>query len=122
VNDLRYSGTHLRSALTKFGRPGWRRYQPQAASTTRSNSLTSKNSAVAATGSNRASSRSSATSTSRRRAPQEALPGAAGYHAVFGAAVPFMVLALILALVMPEKPLSEEMIEVAEGKAEVPEY
>jgi hypothetical protein len=38
------------------------------------------------------------------------------------AAVPFMVLALVLALVMPEKPLSEEMIEVAEGKAEVPEY
>jgi EmrB/QacA subfamily drug resistance transporter len=48
--------------------------------------------------------------------------GAAAYHAVFGAAVPFMVLALVLALVMPEKPLSEEMIEVAEGKAEVPEY
>jgi formiminotetrahydrofolate cyclodeaminase len=48
--------------------------------------------------------------------------GAAAYHAVFGAAVPFMVLALVLALVMPEKPLSEEMIEVAEGKAEVLEY
>jgi hypothetical protein len=32
-----------------------------------------------------------------------------------------MVLALILALMMPEKPLSEEMIEVAVGKAEVPE-
>jgi EmrB/QacA subfamily drug resistance transporter len=48
--------------------------------------------------------------------------GAAAYHAVFGAAVPFMALALVLALVMPEKPLSEEMIEVAEGKAEVPEY
>jgi hypothetical protein len=28
----------------------------------------------------------------------------------------------ILALVMPEKPLSGEMIQVAEGKVEVPEY
>jgi hypothetical protein len=33
-----------------------------------------------------------------------------------------MGLALVLALVMPEKPLSAEMIEVAEGKVEVPEY
>jgi hypothetical protein len=33
-----------------------------------------------------------------------------------------MALALVLALVMPEKPLSEEMIQVAEGKVEVPEY
>jgi hypothetical protein len=32
-----------------------------------------------------------------------------------------MALALILDLVVPEKPLSEEMIEVA-GKVEVPEY
>jgi MFS family permease len=47
---------------------------------------------------------------------------AAAYHAVFFWTVPFMALALVLALVMPEKPLSEEMIEVAEGKVEVPEY
>jgi MFS family permease len=44
------------------------------------------------------------------------------YHAVFGWTVPFMGLAFVLALVMPEKPLSTEMIEVAEGKVEVPEY
>ncbi len=30
--------------------------------------------------------------------------------------------ALFLALVMREKPLSEEMIEVVRGKTEVPEY
>jgi len=35
---------------------------------------------------------------------------------------PFIGLALVLAVIMPEKPLSEEMIEVAAGKAEVPEY
>jgi hypothetical protein len=33
-----------------------------------------------------------------------------------------LVLVLVLALLMPEKPLWQEMIEVAEGKAEVPEY
>jgi hypothetical protein len=31
-------------------------------------------------------------------------------------------LSLVLGLVMREKPLSEEMIDVAEGKVEVPEY
>jgi EmrB/QacA subfamily drug resistance transporter len=46
----------------------------------------------------------------------------AAYHSVFLWTVPFMALALVLALVMPEKPLSEEMIAVAEGKVEVPEY
>jgi MFS family permease len=46
----------------------------------------------------------------------------AAYQAVFLWTVPLMALALILALVMPEKPLSEEMIEVAEGKSEAPEY
>jgi EmrB/QacA subfamily drug resistance transporter len=53
-----------------------------------------------------------------------ALPGGAvaAYHVVFAAAVPFMALALVLGLLMPEKPLSQEMIEVAEGKVEVPEY
>jgi hypothetical protein len=33
-----------------------------------------------------------------------------------------MALALLLALAMREKPLSEEMIEVAKGEAEIPEY
>jgi EmrB/QacA subfamily drug resistance transporter len=44
------------------------------------------------------------------------------FAAVFRCSVPFMALALVLALAMREKPLSEEMIEVAQGKAEVPEY
>jgi len=44
------------------------------------------------------------------------------YQSVFRWTVPFMVLALVLALATPEKPLSEEMIAVAEGKVEVPEY
>jgi EmrB/QacA subfamily drug resistance transporter len=44
------------------------------------------------------------------------------YRTVFLWTVPFMALALILAVIMREKPLSEEMIEVAEGKVEVPEY
>jgi len=55
-----------------------------------------------------------------------ARPAAADYvpafATVFRWTIPFMVLALVLALAMPEKPLSEEMIEVAQGKAEVPEY
>ena len=33
-----------------------------------------------------------------------------------------MAVALVLALVMREKPLSQEMIEIAQGKAEAPEY
>lgn len=33
-----------------------------------------------------------------------------------------MILSLILGLFMPEKPLSKEMIDVAAGKEEVPEY
>ena len=44
------------------------------------------------------------------------------YQSVFAWTIPFMVLALVLALVMRERPLSEEMIEVAAGQAEVPEY
>ncbi|HEX3749143.1 MAG TPA: hypothetical protein VHW06_01145 [Streptosporangiaceae bacterium] len=36
--------------------------------------------------------------------------------------VPFMAVALVLALMMKEKPLSEEMIDVAAGKVEVAEY
>jgi EmrB/QacA subfamily drug resistance transporter len=46
----------------------------------------------------------------------------AAYQTVFAWTTPFMVLALVLALIMPEKPLSQEMIEVAEGKTDVPEY
>ncbi len=33
-----------------------------------------------------------------------------------------MIVALLLALAMKEKPLSDEMIEVASGKVEVTEY
>jgi hypothetical protein len=44
------------------------------------------------------------------------------FDGVFRWTVPVMGLALILALVMREKPLSQEMIEVAQGNAEVPEY
>jgi EmrB/QacA subfamily drug resistance transporter len=50
---------------------------------------------------------------------------AAAVHAfrtVFAWTVPFMGLSLVFAVAMREKPLSEAMIEVAEGKAEVPEY
>ena len=47
---------------------------------------------------------------------------AGAYQTVFAWTVPFMGLALVLAAVMPEKPLSQEMIEVAEGRVEVPEY
>ena len=51
-------------------------------------------------------------------------PGAyvMAFAGVFRWTVPFLALALVLALVMREKPLSEEMIEVVEGKVEVPEY
>jgi MFS family permease len=42
--------------------------------------------------------------------------------AAFFWTVPFMGLALPLALVMREQPLSDEMIEVAAGKVEVAEY
>ncbi|MET9250332.1 MDR family MFS transporter [Nonomuraea sp. NPDC003709] len=44
------------------------------------------------------------------------------FHTVFLWTLPFMVLALLLGLVMREKPLSEEMVQVVEGKIEVPEY
>ncbi|QXE38420.1 MFS transporter [Streptomyces sp. GMY02] len=44
------------------------------------------------------------------------------FDTVFLLTVPFMVLSLILAVVMEEKPLSEEMAEIVEGKAEAPEY
>ena len=44
------------------------------------------------------------------------------FAVLFGWTVPFMVIALLLALVMKEKPLSEEMIDVASGKVDVAEY
>ncbi len=44
------------------------------------------------------------------------------YQAVFAWTIPFMAVAFILAMLMPEKPLSDEMIDVAAGKAEPPEY
>jgi EmrB/QacA subfamily drug resistance transporter len=44
------------------------------------------------------------------------------FTVLFGWTVPFMAFALVLALVMREKPLSEEMIDVAAGKVDVAEY
>jgi len=44
------------------------------------------------------------------------------FQTVFLWSAPFMIASFVLALVMREKPLSEEMIEVAEGRVEVPEY
>jgi EmrB/QacA subfamily drug resistance transporter len=54
-----------------------------------------------------------------RPTPADYVPA---FATVFRWTIPFMILALVLALAMPEKPLSEEMIEVAQGQAEVPEY
>jgi hypothetical protein len=51
--------------------------------------------------------------------------GAAGMHAfqtVFAWTVPFMVVALVLAVAMREKPLSDQMREIAAGEVEAPEY
>jgi EmrB/QacA subfamily drug resistance transporter len=48
-----------------------------------------------------------------------------GFHAfqtVFLWTVPFMGLALVLSLVMKEKPLSDDMLEVVAGNAEIAEY
>ncbi|MFI5888413.1 MDR family MFS transporter [Streptomyces sp. NPDC051554] len=44
------------------------------------------------------------------------------FQTVFFWTVPFMALAFVLSLAMKEKPLSEEMMQVAEGKVDVPEY
>ncbi|MDT0414015.1 MDR family MFS transporter [Streptomyces sp. DSM 41982] len=46
----------------------------------------------------------------------------AAFHTVFLWTLPFMGAALVAALAMREKPLSEEMREVAAGEVEVPEY
>ena len=51
--------------------------------------------------------------------------GATTVHAfsvVFSATVPIAAVMLVLALIMREKPLSEEIAEIAAGKAEAPEY
>ncbi|WP_408519323.1 MDR family MFS transporter [Paraburkholderia sediminicola] len=44
------------------------------------------------------------------------------YGSVFVSAAAMMGIALLLALLLREKPLSVEMIEVAEGRVDVPEY
>jgi len=44
------------------------------------------------------------------------------YHLLFMAAIPLAFIALMLALAMQEKPLSETAMEIAEGKIEAPEY
>jgi MFS family permease len=44
------------------------------------------------------------------------------FQTVFFWTVPFMALAFLCSVFMKEKPLSTEMMEVAEGKVEVPEY
>jgi MFS family permease len=46
----------------------------------------------------------------------------AAYQTVFEWTIPFMAVALILALIMREEPLSEEMADIAAGKAEAPEF
>lgn len=47
---------------------------------------------------------------------------AGAFGTVFFWTLPFLALSFVLALLMREKPLSEEMVQVAEGKVEVPEY
>ena len=44
------------------------------------------------------------------------------FQTVFAWTVPFMAVGLMLAAGMREKPLSDQMREVAAGQAEVPEY
>jgi hypothetical protein len=44
------------------------------------------------------------------------------YNTVFFWCVPLMALALVLALRLEEKPLSDEMLAVAAGDVDVPEY
>jgi hypothetical protein len=48
--------------------------------------------------------------------------GALNFFKSIGGAFGAALFGAILAVIMHEKPLSEEMIEVAEGKVEVPEY
>lgn len=46
----------------------------------------------------------------------------AAFHSVFHGAIVLMGLALVLAWLLREKPLSPEMVAVAEGRVDVPEY
>ncbi|NWE22484.1 hypothetical protein HX803_24905 [Pseudomonas sp. P7548] len=46
----------------------------------------------------------------------------AAFHSVFHGALILMALALVLAWLLREKPLSPEMVAVAEGRVDVPEY
>lgn len=45
-----------------------------------------------------------------------------GYHTIFKWAIPFMIVSIVLALIMEEKPLSDEMMKIADGSEEAPEY
>jgi hypothetical protein len=53
------------------------------------------------------------------RSPQATLHA---YVSVFAETAAVMGLALVLTLLMREKPLSAEMMKTAEGKVDVPEY
>lgn len=46
----------------------------------------------------------------------------AGYQTLFKWAIPFTILSFVLGLVMKEKPLSDEMMKIADGSEEAPEY
>lgn len=46
----------------------------------------------------------------------------AAFHMVFSGAIVLSAIAFLLALLLKEKPMSAEMIEVAEGRVNVPEY
>jgi EmrB/QacA subfamily drug resistance transporter len=45
-----------------------------------------------------------------------------GFQAVFFWTVPFMLVAMILSIALPERPLSTEIRDVAAGRADAPEY
>jgi hypothetical protein len=47
---------------------------------------------------------------------------AGGYGTVFSWGVPAMAVAFVLSLALREKPLSEQMVDVAAGEIDVPEY
>jgi Na+-driven multidrug efflux pump len=47
---------------------------------------------------------------------------AGGYGTVFFWGVPAMAVAFVLSLLLREKPLSEQMVAVAAGEVDVPEY
>lgn len=51
-----------------------------------------------------------------------AIPDIAAFHQVFLWAAPLAAICLVLAVVMEERPLSQEVMEIAEGKIDVQEY